>query len=104
VQHPDTALVCSGSIASVPSARVRQYVSASAQKRTDSRSSRQVRFVPIASLCNAANNVLVDYLSGAADQGGWESDSKRPGGLKIDDEFDPYGRSAGLAPLRIRPA
>jgi hypothetical protein len=40
--------------------------------------------------------------SGAADQGGWESDSKRPGGLKIDDEFDPYGRSAGLAPLRIR--
>jgi hypothetical protein len=55
-------------------------------------------------LCNAANNVLFDYLSGAADQGGWESDSKRPGGLKIDDEFDPYGRSAGLAPLRIRPA
>jgi hypothetical protein len=59
---------------------------------------------PIASLCNAANNVLFDYLSGAADQRGWESDSKRPGGLKIDDEFDLYGRSVGLAPLRIRPA
>jgi hypothetical protein len=60
--------------------------------------------LPIASLCNAANSVLFDYLSGAADQGGWESDSQRPGGLKIDNEFDPYGRSAGLAPLRIRPA
>jgi hypothetical protein len=51
---------------------------------------RNVRFVPIADSCAAANS-LFDHLVGALKQWRRDSEAQRLGGLEIDDKLD-FGR------------
>jgi hypothetical protein len=52
---------------------------------------RDVRFVPKADSCSAANLRLFDHLVGAGEQRRWDIDAKRTCSLQIEDEFK-FGR------------
>ena len=47
-----------------------------------------VRFVPIADSCTAANSNLFNHLVGAANQRLWDIQPERLGGLQVDDHLD----------------
>ena len=47
-----------------------------------------VRFVPKADICSAANSSLFDHLVGAGEQQWWHGESKRLCGRQIKDEIE----------------
>ena len=67
-----------------------------------------VRFVPIATKCTAANDGYSITSSARASNGGGTVEAERLGGLQVDHRSNFVGactgRSAGFSPLRMRAA